>query len=53
MTKVIASFPGPHVAFGCTKEHGGPGMLPHVRDVEGRKDFIECERSEAQNNKKS
>ena len=33
----IASFPGPRAAFGCMKESGGPGMFPHVRDVEGRK----------------
>ena len=33
----IASFPGPRAAFGCAKERGGPGMFPHVRNVEGRK----------------
>ena len=33
----LASFPGLCAAFGCTKERGGPGMFPHVRDVEGRK----------------
>ena len=33
----LASFPGPRAAFGCTKERGGPGMFPHVCDVEGRK----------------
>ena len=30
-------FPRPARRFGCTKERGGPGMFPHVRDVEGRK----------------
>ena len=34
---LLASFPGPHAAFGCTKECRGPGRFPHVRDVEGRK----------------
>ena len=34
---LLASFPGPRAAFGCTKERRGPGMFPHVRDVEGRK----------------
>ena len=34
---LVASFPGPCAAFGCTKERGGPGMFPHVRDVKGRK----------------
>ena len=29
--------PRPARRFGCTKERGGPGMFPHVRDVEGRK----------------
>ena len=33
----IASFPGPRAAFGSTIERGGPGMFPHVCDVEGRK----------------
>ena len=33
----LASFPGPPAAFGCTKERDGPGMFPHVRDIEGRK----------------
>ena len=33
----VASFPGPCTTFGCTKECGGPGMFPHVRDIEGRK----------------
>ena len=32
-------FPGPCAAFGCTKEHKGPGMFSHVCDVEGRKDL--------------
>ena len=27
--------PRPARHFGCTKERGGPGMFPHVRDVEG------------------
>ena len=34
---VVASFPGPCAAFGCTKEREGPGMFLHARDVEGRK----------------
>ena len=33
----VASFRGPRAAFTFTKEHRGPGMFPHVRDVEGRK----------------
>ena len=32
----VASFPGPHTVFGCTEERKGPGMFPHVRDIEGR-----------------
>ena len=35
--EVVALFPGPHATFGCTKERGGPGMFPHMRDVKGRK----------------
>ena len=34
---ISASFPGPHTTFGCMKEHGGPGMLPHMHDIKGRK----------------
>ena len=33
----VASFTGPSATFGCTKECRGPGMFPHVCDVEGRK----------------
>ena len=49
----LASFPGPHATFGCMKERGRPGMFPHVRDVEGRKDLIEHGQSGAQNSKES
>ena len=49
----VASFPGPRAAFSCTKECGGPGMFPHVCDVEGRKDLIEYGGTGAQNSKKS
>ena len=35
--EMLALFPGLRAAFGCTKERKGPGMFPHVRDVEGRK----------------
>ena len=36
-TCILASFPGPHATFGCTNERKGPGMFPHVRDIEGGK----------------
>ena len=45
MGPLLVSFPGPRAAFGCTKEREGPGMFPHVCDVKGRKDLIECGRS--------
>ena len=35
------------------KECEGPGMFPHVCDIEGRKDLIERGRTGAQNSKKS
>ena len=36
--------PRPVRRFGCTKECRGPGMFPHVRDVEGRK-VVDLERT--------
>ena len=33
----LALFPDPRAALGCTKDREGPGMFPHMRDVEGRK----------------
>ena len=49
--------PRPAPAFGCTKEHGGPVMGPHVSDIEGRKvveikDLIERGPSGVQNSNK-
>ena len=44
----VASFPGPQ----HFRLRGGPGIFPHVRDVNGGKDLIECGRSGAQNSKK-
>ena len=50
---LVASFPGPSAAFGSTNGREGPGMFPHMRDVEGRKDLIiERGRTGAQNSKK-
>ena len=37
MHPVYSLVPRPARRFGCTKERGGPGMFPHVRDAEGRK----------------
>ena len=50
----ISLLPGLHTAFSCTKEREreGPGMFPHVRDVEGRK-VVERGQSGAPNSKKS
>ena len=33
----LASFSGLRTAFDFTKEREGPGMFPHMCDVEGRK----------------
>ena len=54
----LTSFPGPHAAFSCLKECEGPGMFPHIHDVDGRKVVertyvIERGQTGVQNSKKS
>jgi len=49
--RMVASFPGPHIVFGCTKNT--EGLVSWYCDVKGRKDLIERGHTEAQNSKKS
>ena len=48
----LASFPDPH-RFRLHEERRGPGIFSHMRDVKGRKDFIEHGHTGAQNGRKS